>query len=155
MTLNKKLYLTRLKSAVIDKSVLHLRLQFAMNTEELTQIVTAHQSVLSRHDQEMAEIRQSLASAGQRLDNVGQRLEIFDERLDRLGERLDRLGDRLDGIGERLDTTVDRLVAVERTLDRVADQQEINMQAIAHLTASMQDLRNLVADYIRGRSQSE
>ncbi|MGA7934292.1 MAG: hypothetical protein WCA35_12155 [Kovacikia sp.] len=28
-----------------------------MNTDELTQVVTAHQSIVARHDQEMAEIR--------------------------------------------------------------------------------------------------
>ncbi|XGW00889.1 MAG: hypothetical protein ACAF41_33480 (plasmid) [Leptolyngbya sp. BL-A-14] len=32
-----------------------------MNTEELTQVVTAHQSAISHHDTEMADIRAVLA----------------------------------------------------------------------------------------------
>ncbi|XHX78497.1 MAG: hypothetical protein RBJ76_00725 [Stenomitos frigidus ULC029] len=36
-----------------------------MNTEELTQVVTAHQSAVSRHDTEMAEIRAILAATAQ------------------------------------------------------------------------------------------
>ncbi|UBF27166.1 hypothetical protein K9N68_04150 [Kovacikia minuta CCNUW1] len=32
-----------------------------MNTEELTQVVTAHQSAIARHDEEMASIRATLA----------------------------------------------------------------------------------------------
>lgn len=60
------------------------------------------------------------------------------------------------------------LVNTNATLDRVAAQQEavnqrieamerqsaINQEAIATLTASIQDLRNLVADSIQGRSNS-
>ncbi|MBF2025619.1 MAG: hypothetical protein IGS48_02470 [Oscillatoriales cyanobacterium C42_A2020_001] len=69
-----------------------------MTPEELTTVVTAHQSAISRHDLEMAEIRSILS--------------------------------------------------------HVAQQQSLNQESIATLTASIQELRNLVADYIQGRSQS-
>lgn len=36
---------------------------------------------------------------------------------------------------------------------RTQEQQEINTQEIANLRASILDLRNLVADYLQGRSQ--
>ena len=62
-----------------------------MNTEELTQVVTAHQSAISRHEVEVAEIR-SLA--------------------------------------------------------------RINQEQLNQLTAGLLELRNLVADYIQGRSQT-
>jgi hypothetical protein len=34
----------------------------------------------------------------------------------------------------------------------IASQQAANQEAIAHLTASILDLRNVVSDYIQGRS---
>ncbi len=105
-----------------------------MNTDELTQIATAHQSAISRHDVEMAEIRATLNTVGQRLDAVGE---------------------RLDTVGERLDT-------IDIKLDRVAEQQEANAQQIALnrediaiLTARILELGNLVADYLQGRSRND
>jgi archaellum component FlaC len=103
-----------------------------MNTEELTHIVTAHQTAITRHDLEMADIRTTLNTVGQRLDKTS-------ERLDKISERLD---------------------SVSHKLDRVADQQEanarqaaFNQEAIANLTAGILDLRNIVSDYLQGRSQ--
>ncbi|MDX2242043.1 MAG: hypothetical protein NW224_15260 [Leptolyngbyaceae cyanobacterium bins.302] len=102
-----------------------------MNTEELTQVVTAHQSAISRHDIEIAETRQTLHRAG--------------ERLDSMTERLNALGDRLDTIGERLDRVTEQQEANAR-------QGALNHESIQILAASMQELRNIVADHLRGRS---
>jgi septal ring factor EnvC (AmiA/AmiB activator) len=44
---------------------------------------------------------------------------------------------------------------IQQTLDRSATQQELNQQEIASLNASIQELRNLVADYIQSRIQIE
>lgn len=41
-----------------------------MNTDELTQITTAHHNVISRHDVEMAEIRTTLNTVSHKLDEV-------------------------------------------------------------------------------------
>ncbi|MEX0270873.1 hypothetical protein AB3R30_17160 [Leptolyngbyaceae cyanobacterium UHCC 1019] len=41
---------------------------------------------------------------------------------------------------------------INTTLERMAAGQELNRQDINTLTASIQDLRNLVADYIQERS---
>jgi len=63
----------------------------------------------------------------------------------------------------------DELAAIRAILTQVAQQQAANNQAIAQLTAeqqlsrqdintltaSIQDLRNLVADYIQGRSETQ
>ena len=67
-----------------------------MTPEELTQLTTLHQAVLTRHDSEMSEIREMMKL--------------------------------------------------------IASQQAANQEAIAHLTASILDLRNVVSDYIQGRS---
>ncbi|MDX2215258.1 MAG: hypothetical protein SFY66_18485 [Oculatellaceae cyanobacterium bins.114] len=37
-------------------------------------------------------------------------------------------------------------------MERIEAQQEVNMQAIAQLTAGLVELRNLVTDYLKGRS---
>jgi hypothetical protein len=102
-----------------------------MNTEELTGIANVHQSILTRHDQEIAGVRTLLnLTASQRRDDMN---------------------------------------AINQILSRVAQQQEANAQAIANLTAEQQlsrqdinsltagilDLRNLVADYIQSRTQTE
>lgn len=83
-----------------------------MTPEELTQLASVQQTILTRHDQtlnthaqEMAEIRAVLASVAQQQQTT-------------------------------------------------AHQAAINQEAIASLTASIHELRNLVADYIQGRSQT-
>jgi hypothetical protein len=40
----------------------------------------------------------------------------------------------------------------EQEMADIRAMQRLNQEAIANLTASMQELRNLVADYLRGRS---
>jgi hypothetical protein len=48
-----------------------------------------------------------------------------------------------------------RMARIEQHLEATAAQQALNTQAIAHLTASILDLRNLVADHIQSRNQTE
>jgi hypothetical protein len=47
------------------------------------------------------------------------------------------------------------MARIEQHLEATAAQQALNTQAIAHLTASILDLRNLVADHIQSRNQTE
>lgn len=41
---------------------------------------------------------------------------------------------------------------IREVMKLIASQQAANQEAIAHLTASILDLRNVVSDYIQGRS---
>ena len=68
-----------------------------------------------------------------RLDSEHDRFKKFDERMDRLDVTLEKVGDRL---------------------DRVSLQQELNGQQIASNTAGLVELRNLVADFVRGQGQA-
>jgi ABC-type antimicrobial peptide transport system ATPase subunit len=63
----------------------------------------------------------------------------------RHSSRMDRIEETIDRVGHKLDQVADQQEAM-----RV--QQEINMQAIASLTASLVELRNIVADDIARRS---
>jgi len=45
------------------------------------------------------------------------------------------------------------LANVAKQTTNLAQQQVQNQEAIAHLTASIQELRNLVADYIQSRDR--
>ena len=76
-----------------------------------------------------------MATASMRHDNEFSRINAT---LSTMGTRLDQVTDRMDEIGIRL--------------DQVTEQQAANQEAIAHLTASILDLRNVVSDYIQGRS---
>ncbi len=109
-----------------------------MNTEALTNIANVHQSVLTRHDQEIAGVRTLLnLTASQRRDDLN---------------------------------------AINQVIARVAQQQEVNTQAIARqethvakmealqalnqeqsnqFTTGMIELRGLVADYLKGRSETK
>ncbi len=65
-----------------------------------------------------------------RLDSEHDRFGAFDQRMDRLSVKLEEVGDRL---------------------DRVSLQQELNGQQIASNAAGIVELRNLVADLVRGQ----
>lgn len=45
------------------------------------------------------------------------------------------------------------MAEIRAVLSNVAQQQSLNQESISTLTASIQELRNLVADYIQSRSQ--
>jgi predicted transcriptional regulator len=80
-----------------------------MTPDELTQLGTVHQNVLTRHEQQMAEIRALLQQ----------------------------------GFAQH-----------QQEMSDIRAQQQLNAQDINELKASIQELRNLVADYIQGRSQT-
>lgn len=108
-----------------------------MNTDELTQIATAHQSAISRHDQEMAEIRAILATTATQQHTNTQRTTEHEEWLAAQQEAIAR--------------HEEWLARQQEASDRIDAQQQANAEAIANLTASILDLRNLVADYIQNR----
>lgn len=100
-----------------------------MNTDELTQITTAHHAIISRHDVEMAEIRAVLRESADKHTQHEQELTAHEATMQKIND----------------------------TLARTAAQQEANAQQIAlnrediaSLTAGILDLRNLVADYSQG-----
>ncbi|MGA7934293.1 MAG: hypothetical protein WCA35_12160 [Kovacikia sp.] len=96
-----------------------------MNTDELTQIVTAHQSVVARHDQEMAEIRLILA-------------EIARSQAQTQAQ-------------QALNTEAIANISSQQTLN--AQAIALNREDIAQLTANIEGLRNQVSDYIAGRER--
>jgi hypothetical protein len=78
------------------------------------------------------------------------------------GNRLDRIeaimldlataSVRHDNAISRHDTEFSR---IQQTLNQVAQQQALNTQDIRELRAGILDLRNLIADYIQSRNQTE
>lgn len=59
-----------------------------MNTEELTQIATAHQSAISRHDHEMAEIRAALRQGN---EQHNQEMAALRQAHDRHNQEIDAI----------------------------------------------------------------
>ena len=111
-----------------------------MTPEELTQFTTVQQVVLTRHETEMAEIWGILTETARRQEETARRQEASNERLDRL-EQL-------------AEAHAQQQAASSQRLDRIEHLAEVSRQDIAVLTASIQELRNLVADYLHGRSQA-
>ena len=95
-----------------------------MNTDELTQITTAHHNVISRHDVEMAEIRTTL--------------NIVSHKLDEAADQFNQVADQFNQVAAQQDVN--------------AQQIALNRQDIASLSAGILDLRNLAADYLQGRA---
>ena len=104
-----------------------------MTPEEITQLAAIQQVMLTRHETEMAEIRAILADTAQRQAASSQRL------------------DRLEHLAE---AHAQQQAASNQRLDRLEHLAEVSRQEIAVLTASIQELRTLVADSLNGRSQS-
>jgi len=102
-----------------------------MNTDELTQMATAHQNAISRHDMEMAEIRAVLRESADRGTQHEHWLTEHEITI------------------QRIDNTLARTAAQQ---EANAQQIALNRQDIASLTAGILDLRNLVADYLQGRT---
>lgn len=102
-----------------------------MNTEELTQIATAHQQAITRHEQEMAEIRAILRQSA--IQHAQQ----------------------MESITAQINSNSAQISSNSAQIDRISAQQALNQQAIAELTASITELRNLVSDYLQGRSQAQ
>jgi predicted transcriptional regulator len=102
-----------------------------MNTQELTQIVTVHQQAIARHDQWQAE---------------------HEARMTRIEAILEATA-----VQQQLNQDAIANLAAQQQLNQdaianLAAQQQLNQEGIADLRASILDLRNLVADYIQGRS---
>jgi predicted nucleic acid-binding Zn-ribbon protein len=65
-----------------------------------------------------------------------------DNEFSKINQTLDRLAEQQREADERY----------ERRFNNITNQVEFNREQINTLTASIQELRNLVADYIQGRS---
>ncbi len=94
-----------------------------MNTEELTQIATAHQQAITRHEMEMADIRAILSQG-------------FQQQQAAMAQQQAAMAQH------------------EQEMAEIRAQQRLNPQDISELKGSIQELRNLVADYIQARLQS-
>jgi predicted acetyltransferase len=116
-----------------------------MTPEELTQLTAAHQMLLSHHDREMAEMRQILNATITAQAAASAR---YDQEFTRIQQTLDRSA-------TQQELNQQEFSQVWEALNRTTAQQELNQQEIANLNASIQELRNLVADYIQSRIQIE
>jgi phytoene/squalene synthetase len=102
-----------------------------MNTEELTQIANVHQSVLTRHDQEVAGIRTLLSlSAAQHRDDLAT-------------------------IRTVLNQISQQQASNTQAIAQLTAEQQLSRQDLNSLTASIRELRGVVADYIQTRSETE
>ncbi|UBF27920.1 hypothetical protein K9N68_08490 [Kovacikia minuta CCNUW1] len=98
-----------------------------MNTEELTQIASAHQSAIARHDQEMAEIRAILREGQARSERA-------------LAEHERALAQHDQAIAQH-----------DQEMAAIRSQQALIAQNFTNFTAGLEELRILVANYLRGR----
>lgn len=98
-----------------------------MNTEELTQVVTAHQSAIVRGE----------------------------SRLDRMEAILERLVQQQE-VNQQTTAplTVDRQTH-KPNLDQLTPEQQLTKQNLDQLTASIRELRQIVDEDIRRRSRTE
>ncbi|MEB3212577.1 MAG: hypothetical protein VKL39_14550 [Leptolyngbyaceae bacterium] len=102
-----------------------------MTLDELTQLVTARQMILTRHDREMAGMNANLAKANESIARANESIASANATLDRVAAETEA--------SMRRHAEMDRKAA-------------LNQEAIANLNASIQELRNIVSDYIQGRS---
>lgn len=98
-----------------------------MNTEELTQITTAHQSAIARHEQWFGEYQAASVVSN----------------------------DRLNRIEAILEATAQQQEANTQAIAQLSAEQQLSRQDINSLTASILELRHLVADYIQSRTRTE
>jgi hypothetical protein len=140
-----------------------------METSELTQIATAHQAAISRHDEEMAEIRailrqgfaRSEQAIAQHNEAIAQRDEAIvrhDQMIAQHNEAIVRHDQMMAQHNEAI-VRHDQMMAQhnqavaqhDREMAAIRAQQQLNAQALAQFTAGLEELRILVADYLRGR----
>jgi len=106
-----------------------------MNAEELTQIANVHQSVLTRHDQEIAGIRTLMnLSAAQHRDDLNTIRAVLTQ------------------IAQQQAINTQAIAQNQQAIAQLTAEQQLSRQDITSLTASILELRNLVADYIQARS---
>ena len=98
-----------------------------MNTEELTQVVTAHQSAISRQEQWQAEHE----------------------------TRLERIEAILAATAAQQQLNTQTIAQNQQAIANLIAAQELTRQDIAQLTAGIADLRNQVADWMSNRNQNE
>ena len=106
-----------------------------METQELTQIITAHQQAIARqeqafadaatrHDREIQEIRAILAATAQQQAANAQQIAQNQQAI----------------------------AQNQQAIAQLSAESQLSRQDINSLTASILELRNLVADYLRSRN---
>ncbi len=97
---------------------------------------------------------------GSRLDRIeAMMLELatasvrHDNELSRINAALDRISEQQAANARQIEANARQIEANTRQIEANTRQGALNQQNIQILTASIQELRNLVADYIQGRSQ--
>lgn len=118
---------TAVEPAFVGYTVQHLG-DSPMNTEELTQVVTAHQSAISRQGQWQAEHETRMA-----------RVEAILERLAQQQE-------------QQQEVSQERFNRIEAILEQTAQAISLNREDIAQLTGNIESLRNQVADWMSSRN---
>lgn len=115
-----------------------------MNTDELTQVANVHQQILTRHDQEMSEIRTEL-----KLSNTQ-----HNEEIKKIHTILDRVAEQQEATFQAIAANQQAIAANQQAIAQLSAEQQLGRQDINSLTASILELRNMVADYIESRSQA-
>lgn len=98
-----------------------------MNPEELTQVVTAHQSAIVRGE----------------------------SRLDRIEATLERIAVGQEANRQAIAQLIVDQQTTKQNIDQLTAEQRLSRQDINQLTASLLELRNIVSDYIQSRAQTE
>ncbi|MEX0271641.1 hypothetical protein AB3R30_21195 [Leptolyngbyaceae cyanobacterium UHCC 1019] len=89
---------------------------------------------------------------GSRLDRIESIILELATASVRHDNEFSRINKTLERINEQQAANARQIEANTRQIEANTRQGELNQESIHTLTASIQDLRNLVADYIQGRS---
>lgn len=92
-----------------------------------------------------------LATASVRHDNESSHINAT---LDRLAERQDRIAEQQEQNNRTIARLAEQQEQNNRAIAQLTAEQQLGRQDINTLTANIEDLRNLVADYLQGRSHS-
>jgi len=75
-----------------------------------------------------------------------------DNEFSRINAIFDRNAQQIEAITQRIEANTQQIEAITQRIEANTRQGALNQESIQTLTASIQELRNLVADYIQGRS---
>lgn len=118
-----------------------------MTPEELTQLAAIQQTMLARHEQEMAEIRATLNRVVEQQAVNSRQIEANNRKIEAIDRQIEASNRRTGEIDRQIEAGNQRTEAIDRQIEATDRQIALNRQDIAVLTASIQELRNLVADY--------
>ncbi|NJP11921.1 MAG: hypothetical protein HC866_22650 [Leptolyngbyaceae cyanobacterium RU_5_1] len=131
-----------------------------MTLEELTQLSAVQQTMLTRHDREMAEIRAILQQSATRQTDQEAAIARHEQWL---ADQETAIARHEQWLADQEAASVRHEQAIARHEQEMGEiralqqsnqeQLALNQEQLALLTAGLVDLRNLVADYLQGRSQ--